>query len=113
MAFSWRGVASMTKTVFGPYSRYRLESWITRAGTVQWAVLDAETPDPEFPGLLAIIRQADTVGEALAGFEVSRPDHLRILRHLGRAAQVAGYTKEWELMRDLVDGAMFSREALD
>jgi len=104
--------AVITSTVFGPFSRYRLEGWVTRFGTVMWAVLDAEKPDPLDPELMAIIRQADTVGEALAGLEVSRTDHLTILRHLGRAAEAAGYQKDFALMQALVEGAMVSREAL-
>jgi len=102
----------LTKTVFGPNSRYRLESWVTRDGTVVWAVLDAELPDPLFPELMAIVRQCDTVGEALAGIEVSRRDHLNILRHLGRAAEAAGYQKDFPLMQALVEGAAVSRESL-
>jgi hypothetical protein len=102
----------MTKTIFGPYSRYCLESWVTRDGGVMWAVLDVEERDPLFPEMAAIVRQCDTVGQALAGFEVTRTDHLNILRSLGRAAQTAGYAKNYVLMEALVHGAMVSREAL-
>jgi hypothetical protein len=102
----------LTRTVFGPLSRYRLEAWDTRDGTLVWAVLDAEMPDPVVPELMAIVRQSDTMGEALSGFEVSRRDHLAILRDLGGAAEDAGFLREFPLMRSLVEAAMFSREAL-
>jgi len=102
----------MTKTIFGPFSRYSLESWVTRDGSVVWAVLDVEERDPLFPEMAAIVRQCDTVGQALAGFEVSRSDHINILRSLGRAAQAAGYAKDYVLMEEFNNGAMVSREAL-
>jgi len=102
----------MTKTIFGPHSRYSLESWVTRDGSVVWAVLDVEERDPLFPEMAAIVRQCDTVGQALAGFEVTRQDHLRILTSLGRAAQAAGYQRDWTLMKEMVDGAAISLEAL-
>jgi hypothetical protein len=102
----------ITRTVFGPHSRYRLEGWNTRDGSLQWAVLDAETPDPVFPELMAIIRQSNTMAEALAGFEVSRRDHLAILTELGAAAESAGLAKRFDLMRSLVEAAMVSRAAI-
>ena len=102
----------LTKSVFGPLSRYRLEAWHTRDDTVVWAVHDAFEVDPVTPEFMAIVRQTDTVGEALAGFEVSRKDHLGILCDLGRAAESAGLAGNLRLMHVLVDAAMISRVAL-
>lgn len=52
--------------VFGEVSRFRVEAFRTRFNTVTFFVTDAEAIDPE-TGLPAVIRQKDTLAEAVAG----------------------------------------------
>lgn len=52
---------------FGEFGRYALAAVHTRFDAVTWMVFDAEKPD-ELTGKPSIVRQADTVSEALSGF---------------------------------------------
>lgn len=56
-------------TVFGEFSRYQLVRHESHRGQEFscWMVMDAEASDPLFPELPAIIRQASTIEEAVAG----------------------------------------------
>lgn len=66
--------------LFGQFSRYSLERWESRrpvlAGTAEYAVLDAETPDP-VTGRPSVVRQRGTIDEAVAGL-ASKEDRLRL-----------------------------------
>ncbi len=50
--------AILRSRCFGPYSRYRLDDFRTRFGTVEFIVTDAERPDET--GRPSVIRQAET-----------------------------------------------------
>lgn len=59
-------------STFGPFSRYQLVRHESHRGPEfsQWMVLDAETVDPIFPEMPAIIRQEATIEAAVAGLQV-------------------------------------------
>ena len=57
---------TLSSKTFGEFSRYRLDAFQTRFGTVEYFVLDAERIDA-LTGLPAVIRQAATAEEATAG----------------------------------------------
>lgn len=65
---------------FGQFSRYSLERWESRrsllASAVEYAVLDAETPDP-VTGCPSVVRQRGTIDEAVAGL-ASKEDRSRL-----------------------------------
>jgi len=72
-AFGQKGVAMTSTTfsilasrTFGDFSRYNLDVCQGRDGKVTYIVTDAEVIDP-VTDLPAIIRQADTEEEAIAG----------------------------------------------
>ena len=57
--------AILRSRYFGPFSRYRLDDFRTRFGTVEFIVTDAERPDDdERP---SVVRQAATEREAVEG----------------------------------------------
>lgn len=45
-----------TQVLPGAFSRFRLEEFQTRFGTVEWFLYDAETIDPE-TGLMTVVMQ--------------------------------------------------------
>jgi hypothetical protein len=57
--------AILRSRCFGPFSRYRLDDFRTRFGTVEYIVTDAERPDET--GRPSVIRQAATETEAVSG----------------------------------------------
>lgn len=59
---------TLSRRFFGEFSRYRLDAFQTRFGTVEWMVFDAEVTDPVTGGP-ACIRQANSMEEAKAGLE--------------------------------------------
>jgi len=61
-----RGSLSAPKQRFGDFGRYTIAPIHTRFNAVEWVVWDADTID-EATGLAAIIRQTDTIDEALRG----------------------------------------------
>lgn len=63
------GTLICRKTLFGANHRYAVAPVWTRFNTVQWFVWDAYTRDDFNDGKAAVIRQADSFAEALAGFE--------------------------------------------
>jgi hypothetical protein len=60
-----KGELAARKQLFGGNSRYAVAPVHTRFDAVQWFVWDAETLDDT--GLPAVIRQADSLDEALTG----------------------------------------------
>lgn len=64
-----KGELASRKVTFGPWSRYAVFAVHTRFDRVQFFVADAERPDPVTNGP-EIIRQADTLEEALTGLEL-------------------------------------------
>lgn len=60
------GQLASRKRLFGEFSRYAIAAVYTRFATVEWFVWDAHTTDPVTGGP-AVIRQAATEAEALAG----------------------------------------------
>ena len=61
-----RGSCAAPKLRFGDYGRYAIAPVHTRFRDIQWFVWDAHVEDR---GLAAVIRQAPTLVEALAGLE--------------------------------------------
>ena len=61
-----KGELAARKQLFGDCSRYAVAPVHTRFDTVQWFVWDAELTCRE-TGLPEVIRQAETLGEALHG----------------------------------------------
>lgn len=60
------GSLAARKEFFGPFSRYAVAPVNDRWGGVSWFVWDAEVAD-DFTGGPAVIRQAGTKEEAVAG----------------------------------------------
>lgn len=60
------GCLAGPKRLFGAFHRYSVAPVHTRFDRVQWFVWDADGTCPE-TGLLTIVRQEDTVEEAVAG----------------------------------------------
>jgi hypothetical protein len=58
---------------FGDFDRYALAAVHTRFDAVTWMVFDAEQED-ELTGKPKIVRQCETVSEALSGFGLSPGD---------------------------------------
>lgn len=65
---SRKGELAAPKQLFGDCSRYAVAPVHTRFDAVQWFVWDAEITCPE-TGMPEVIRQADTLAEALQGIE--------------------------------------------
>jgi len=61
-----RGSTAAPKQRFGKFGRYAIAPIHTRFDAVEWVVWDADIID-EATGLAAIIRQANTMDEALRG----------------------------------------------
>ena len=61
-----RGSLAAPKQRFGKFGHYAIAPIHTRFDAVDWVVWDADITD-EATGLAAIIRQADTMDEALRG----------------------------------------------
>lgn len=61
------GRLASDRVLFGDNSRFALAAVHTRFDAVTWMVFDAEQED-ELTGKPKIVRQADTVSEALSGF---------------------------------------------
>jgi hypothetical protein len=59
------GHAASSFVLFGEYDRYKVQAFHTRFDAIEWHVTDAETLDDL--GLPAIIRQAPTFEQAVAG----------------------------------------------
>jgi len=59
-----RGSLAAPKQFFGEFGRYAIAPIHTRFDAIEWVVWDADILD-EATGLAAIIRQADTIDEAL------------------------------------------------
>ena len=59
---------TLSTSLFGEYSRYKLVEFQSRWDWTEWMVEDAMTLCPQ-TGLPAIIRQAATREEAVAGLE--------------------------------------------
>jgi len=62
-----KGQLAASKRVFGDFSRYAVAPVFTRFDAVEWFVWDADVPDDI--GMPAIIRQAASEEEAVAGLE--------------------------------------------
>lgn len=65
---SRKGEIAARKQLFGDCSRYAVAPVHTRFDAVQWFVWDAEITCPD-TGLPEVIRQAETLTEALAGID--------------------------------------------
>lgn len=65
-----KGELAARKQMFGDCSRYAVAPVHTRFDAVQWFVWDAETNCPD-TGMPEVIRQAETLVEALEGIDVS------------------------------------------
>ena len=63
-----KGQLADSKRLFGDCSRYAVAPVYTRFGAVQWFVWDAEITCRE-TGLPEVIRQAETLADALQGIE--------------------------------------------
>jgi hypothetical protein len=61
------GKTASRRMYFGDLSRFAVYAIHTRHEAVTWIVTDADTPDPLFPDFAAIIRQAASFQEAIAG----------------------------------------------
>jgi hypothetical protein len=61
-----KGQLAAPKQLFGEYSRYAVAPIHTRFAAVEWFVWDAHETDP-VTGHPAVIRQASTEAEAVAG----------------------------------------------
>ncbi len=59
------GQTASSFVLFGEYDRYKVQAIHTRGDAIEWHVTDAETLDDL--GLPAIIRQAPTFEQAVAG----------------------------------------------
>ena len=62
------GMYAGKKRLFGPHNRYAIAPVHTRFDAVEWLVWDAYERD-DLTGLAAVVRQAPTEAEALAGLE--------------------------------------------
>ena len=65
-----KGQLAAPKRLFGDCSRYAVAPVHSRFDAVQWFVWDAETNCPD-TGKPEVIRQAETLAEALEGIDVS------------------------------------------
>lgn len=64
-----KGSCAANKRLFGDCSRYAVAPVHTRFDKVQWFVWDAEHPYTNQDGIPEVIRQADTLEDAMRGFE--------------------------------------------
>lgn len=62
------GSLAARKRLFGEFCRFAVAPVHTRFDAVEWFVWDAEITDPE-TGLATVIRQAETLEDAMRGLE--------------------------------------------
>jgi hypothetical protein len=65
------GKPASHKVTFGPFNRYAVYAVHTRFDAVCWMVEDAETPDEPCGLPASIIRQEDTLAEAIEGLDTN------------------------------------------
>jgi hypothetical protein len=63
--------AILRSRCFGPFSRYRVDEFLTRFGSVEFVVTDADRPDAA-TGLPGVIRQEPTLARATEGLLADR-----------------------------------------